>query len=496
MRIAAGGVLHETSTYSNVPTTMNEFKEDRGLFYGEEIFEHFRGTNLCVGGFIDGAEKHGFELVPLLWTFAFPSGLIERKTYDRLLAEFLERLQQAEHEGGLVDGVLLDLHGAMVVDGIDDADGHFISQVREYIGPERPILMTPDMHANHTQFRVDQATAIIGYDTYPHIDMNERGREAAGMIVGIINSKIKPTMAFLQIPLFWSTACQVTAHQPMKELMDHIHAIEERPGILSVTISTGFPWSDVPDVGPSVIVVSDNNQLLAETTAQELKDWVWERRQRWYKQPFFVEDAIAQGEKIGKYPIILADHADNTGGGSAGDSTEILQTFIDHNLQDALILYIVDPEVAEIAHKAGVGATIHVNVGGKSVPEQGFPVNMKATVMAISDGAFQYDGPMYAGLTGNMKHSAWIQQRGVNVVVVTAKEQPFGPAFAKTLGIDCTQMRYIALKSAAHFRASFEPFAGSIFNVEAQAVHTHNFAELKHKKRTRPFYPVEISLGE
>tara|TARA_R110000850_G_scaffold205605_9_gene331820 strand:+ start:56093 stop:57595 length:1503 start_codon:yes stop_codon:yes gene_type:complete len=492
MRIATGGVLHETSTYSSLPTTLDDFINDRGLFRGQEIMETFPGANVCIGGFIDGAKKHGFELIPLLWTFAFPSGLIERKTYDDLLAEFLERLKTEEKNNGPVDGVLLDLHGAMVIDGIEDGDGHFISKVREYIGPDRPILVTPDMHGNHSQLRVEQATAILGYDTYPHIDMNERGQEAADLIVKIINGEVKPVMTLRQIPLFWSTACQVTAHMPMKEVMDYAHEIETRPGILCVTVSTGFPWADVPDVGPSVIVVADNDQELADKTAEEFFDWIWERRRRWYKLPFSVKEAIKQGEEIGKYPIILADHADNTGGGTAGDSTEILQTFLDQKLDKALILYIVDPDVVALAHKAGVGGEIETEVGGKSDPIQGPPVKMKAEVKALSEGKFKYDGPMYAGLTGNMGPSAWIQQGGVSVVVVTAREQPFGPAFSKTLGIDCESMKYISVKSSAHFRASFEPFAGSIFNVEAKAIHTHDFAKLNHQRRERDFYPVDI----
>ena len=496
MRIAAGGVLHETSTYSSRPTTMNDFINDRGLYRGQEIMQTFPESNVCIGGFIDGAKANGFELIPLLWTFAFPSGLIERSTYDTLLDEFLQRLKVAEDADGPVDGVLLDLHGAMVVDGIEDADGHFISKVREYIGPDRPILVTPDLHGNHTPLRVQEATAILGYDTYPHIDMNERGREAADLIVRIIQGEVKPVMSLYQLPLFWSTACQVTAHQPMKEVMDYAHEIESRPGILSVTVSTGFPWSDITDVGPSIIIVADNDQSLADQTAEEFGGWIWERRRRWYKLPFSVLEAIKQGQEAGKYPVILADHADNTGGGTSGDSTEILQTFINLKLDKALILYIVDPEVVALAQKAGVGGVIETEVGGKSHPVQGPPVEMKAEVKALSEGKFQYDGPMYAGLTGNMGPSAWIQQDGVNVVVVTAREQPFGPAFSKTLGIDCESMKYISVKSSAHFRASFEPFAGSIFNVEAKAIHTHDFAKLNHQHRKRPFYPVEIPLED
>jgi microcystin degradation protein MlrC len=278
----------------------------------------------------------------------------------------------------------------------------------------------------------------------------------------------------------------------MDEVLRRVHGLEQRPGILAVTISTGFPWADVPDVGASVIVVADGDRALAEQTAEELAGWVWDNRERWYAPPVAVADALARGEAAGRYPIILADHADNTGGGAPGDSTEILQTFLDRGLQDAVILYIVDPEAARQAHAAGVGAKLTLAVGGKSAPIQGPPVVMQAEVMALSDGDFTYDGPMYAGLTGNMGCSAWLKQGGVSVVVVTAAEQPLGPAFAKTLGIDCRAMKYIAVKSAAHFRASFEPFAGSIINVDSRAIQTHEFHKLPHKNRTRKVFPVEI----
>ena len=492
MRIAIGGISHETSSFSRVPTTLAHFESGFGLFRGPQIIERFNDTNICTGGFIDGARTLGIDIEPLLWGFAYPSGLIVRDDYESLKREFLDRLRQVESERGPVDGVLLDLHGAMVIEGIDDGDGDFIEAVRNFLGPDRPIIVTFDLHGNHTQRRVDAATAVIGFDTFPHVDMAERGREAAELIVRTVRGDINPVMALKQIPLFWNTPTQVTALPPMNDVMERVHELETRPGILSVTLATGFPWSDVPDVGVSVIVVSDGNVPLADSTADELASWIWENRERWYSPPKSAQDAIRAGEEIGRFPIVLADHADNTGGGSPGDSTEILQMFLDRKLPDALILYMVDPEVAQQAHQVGVGGRLRLNVGGKSDPLQGPPVMMDAEVMAVSDGDFVYDGPMYAGLTGNMGCSAWLKQEGVSVVVVTATEQPLGPAFARTLGIDCPSMKYIAVKSAAHFRASFEKFAGSIFNVDTKAIHTHDFKQLPYRKRKRPVFPVEI----
>ncbi len=490
MRIAIGGISHETSTFAKTPTTVRDFESGFGLYRGPAVIERFRGTNICTGGFIEGAARHGFEPVPLLWTFAYPGGLIPLTDYNALKSEFLERLDQAR-QAGPIDGVLLDLHGAMVVEGIDDADGDFIESVRGAVGPDCPIVVTFDLHGNHTARRVAAATAIVGFDTYPHVDMAERGREAADLIVRTIRGEVHPVMAIKQMPFFWSAATQVTAHPPIDEAFQLIHEAELRPGILSITLATGFPWSDVPDMGPSVIVVADRDQSLAERTASELSDWVYARRETWYRQPLTTREALSAGEQAGQYPIMLADMADNTGGGASGDSTEVLQTFIDLKLSPALVLYMVDPELAQAAHAAGVGAQLQTNVGGKSDQVQGPPVAGTVEVIALSEGKFTYDGPMYAGLTGDLGTSAWVRIGGVDVVVVSGRMQPLDQAFARSFGIDCSQMKYIAVKSAVHFRSGFERLGGSIYNINARAVHTHDFEQLNHQKRRKPMYPLE-----
>ena len=491
MRIATGGIVHETSTLVDTRTTIEDFEFDRGIIRGDAILDHFRGTNCCTGGFITGADTFGFELIGLLRASAFPGGLILRADYDALKSELLERLQAADAENP-VDGVLLDLHGAMVVEGVEDGDGDMVAAVRDLIGPDRPIVVTQDLHGNHTQRRVEAADAIVGFDTFPHVDMAERGEEAANIIDRTVRGLLKPTMAIHQLPMFWSTTQQVTAEPPMTEVIRRVHELESRPGIITVTIATGFPWADVPEVGSSVIVVADNDPALARQAADELGAWVWENRQQWYAPPLGVREALARGEEMGRYPIVLADHADNTGGGSPGDSTEVLSTFLQMDLQDALLLYMVDPEVAAQAHTAGVGNRIQASLGGKSSPDQGLPVAVEAEVVAISSGAFDYDGPMFSGLSGSMGTSAWLRVGGVSVVVVSAREQPFDTAFIRTLGIDASSMRYLAVKSAAHFRAAFGPIAGSIQNIDAAGIHTHDFAALGHARRTRPVFPVDI----
>lgn len=488
MRLAIGGVSHETSTFAPTRTGLAGFENGFGLFRGRQMLDRFRGTNTCAGGFLQAAEEEGWQVEPLLWTFAYPSGLIERAVYDALKGEFLDRLRRADAAGRL-DAVLLDLHGAMVVEGIDDGDGDFVAAVRQVVG-DRPVVFTQDLHANHTRLRIEAGTALIGYDTYPHVDMAQRGIEAARLAVAAARGEVRPVMALRTLPLFWSAACQVTAHPPMNEVMDRVHALEQRPGMLSVTLATGFPWADVPQIGASVVVVADGDRSLAQSAADELGDWIWENRARWYQPPLTVREAIAEGDRIGRTPILLADMADNTGGGAPGDSTEALRTLLEQNVRDALVLYMADAEAARQAHAVGVGGRFHAEIGGKSHPLQGPPVPMDLEVVALSNGAFRYDGPMFAGLTGDMGPSAWVRCGGVNLVLVTQRHQPIDQAFARSLGIDCRAMRYIVVKSAVHFRSGFEAIAGSIFNVNARAIHSHDIRQLPYRRAPR-LYPLE-----
>jgi microcystin degradation protein MlrC len=415
---------------------------------------------------------------------------VRRADYDALLRELLQRLQAADAATPL-DGVLLDLHGAMVVEGIDDADGDVVAAVRHSIGPQRPIVVTYDLHGNHTPRRMQAANASLGYDTYPHIDMAERGREAAALIASAIRGEIRPVTALAQLPMFWSAPRQVTAHPPMDEVLRRVHAIEQKPGIIAASVATGFPWADVPNLGASVLVVADGEESLAQAAANELAEWIWNRRQQWHEVTPSIREALAAGEHLGRYPIVLADFNDNTGGGAPGDSTALLRTFVEMALQSAVLLYLADPAAAAEAHQLGPGARYRASLGGKSHPRQGPPLELDVEVVAVSDGSFRYDGPMYAGLTGNLGPAAWLRHQGVSVVVVSKREQPLDPALARSLGIDCSSMKYIGVKSAVHFRSGFERLAGSIHVVDAPALHSHRFETMPYQRRPKLF-PVEL----
>ncbi len=380
----------------------------------------------------------------------------------------------------------------MVAEGVPDGEGHILTAVRELVGPKIPVVAQLDIHSNVSFRMAEQADVLIGRETYPEVDMAERGRECADVLVRIVQEGLRPTIALHQIPLVWGMN-QVTAHPPMREAIDYLHEVESRPGVVCASIATCYPLADVPDMGASVYVVTDRDQDLAQTCADELGGWILARREDWQLDRPSTAEAIRIAESAGQYPVIFADRDDNTGGGSPGDSTGLLRAFVDADLQDACVLYIVDPNSVDACHTAGVGAFLDLEIGGKSTPLQGEPVPIQAEVIAVSDGHFRYNGPMYAGLEGNMGPSAHIRQNGVHVLLVNAREQPFCTAFSRTLGLDPKKMRHIGVKSAAHFRAGFESWAGAIHVVSEPSVHNPEDGKLAFKNLGRKLYPFDPS---
>ncbi len=486
MRVVTGAICHETSTFTPVATTWESYRNERfGYLHGDEIFTKFRGTNTPIGGFLDGAEKHGFELIPTVFANAHPSGPTPREIFDTILGDLLDGIVAA----GAIDGILLELHGAMVAEGINDGEGHILGAVRELVGSEVPILAQLDTHSNVSQRMIEMADVLIGRETYPEIDQADRSRECADVLVRILRDGVRPTMALHQIPLVWGMN-QVTAHSPMREAIAELHRIEAQPRVICGSIATCYPLADIPDLGASVYIVTDNDPALAQRYADELGAWIWERRADWHIPMPSTREALAEAESRGKYPVMFADRNDNTGGGSPGDSTGMLQTFVDAGLEDACILYVVDPEAVEICKQAGIGTTLTLDIGGKASPLQGKPVTMSVEVVALSDGSFLYDGPRNAGLRGSMGPSAYIKQGGIHVLIVTEREQPYDTAFSRTLGLDPQQMRYIGIKSAAHFRQGFESWAGAIYAVSEPSAQAPAGSALQFNKLGRRLYPI------
>jgi microcystin degradation protein MlrC len=492
MRIAIGGIAQETNAFAANPTTIEDFRigsPTPDFSGGTPVLEFFRGTRTIVGGFMEEAAKHGWDLRALLWTFATPGGIVRQQAYEFLKARLLEQLA-AELP---VDGVLLDLHGAMVTDNCEDAEGDLLAAVRSFVGPDTPVIATLDLHANVTQQMVDLATMLIGFDEYPHTDMYERGLEAGSAMSGILSGRLKPRTSFISLPLVTLPPMQCTLREPMKTVLAKVHAIEAENGVLNVSVISGFPFSNIYDAGVSVLVTTDGNVELAERKAVELANFIWTKRDEFTPRLVPVKQAIEHA-RTARGLVILADGSDNPGGGGPCDGTVILRDLVDADADSATVICIYDPATVAQALAVGVGCEGEFEIGGKTDERHGPPLRSKAYVRLISDGSYVRQGPMGGGVRECFGKTAVLVIGGVEVIITERRLQPYDVAFPRSLGIEPTQRNLIAIKSTAHFRGTYQEIAETIFDADTPGVHRPDFAQFSFDRIRRPVYPLDSAI--
>jgi microcystin degradation protein MlrC len=486
VRLFLAMMSHETNTFSNLPTDRAQF-EARNLHYGGEILEAFRDTGTCVGGMIDAAGRHGATLIPSVAAAASPAGLVTKDIYGHVKERMLRDLKAA----GKVDGVLLDLHGAMVPEGLDDGEGDLIEAVRAAVGPDVPIAVTLDFHGNLSESMVRGADLLNGYKTYPHVDMAERGVEATEQLIDIIGKRLKPTAALRKPPLLPPLGNQGTARGPMRRLYDLAAEMEKDPKVISISIFAGFPHADIPDAGFGVYVVTDDDQGLADHLADRLADTAWTHRHEFIHAALPVREAVAKALAAPGKPIVLADMADNTGGGAAGDGTEILRELVRVGARSAVVACIWDPKAAALCAKAGVGASVTLDVGGKVDDRHGAPLRVTGVVRTLSDGRFVHKGPMARGLPGRLGTTAVLDVNDVKVILISYRWQTLDPEMIRFVGIDPLDHKILVVKSTIHYRAAFEPIASEIIEVDAPGLSSSNLGRFDFKRIRRPIFPLD-----
>jgi microcystin degradation protein MlrC len=486
VRLFLAMLSHETNTFSNVPTDRAQF-EARDLRYGGEIVETFRGTGTCLGGMIAAAERLGATLVPSVAAAASPAGYVTRDIYDHVKQRMLADLKAA----GRLDGVLLDLHGAMVPEGVDDGEGDIIAAVRRTVGPDVPIAVTLDFHGNLGKDMIGEADLLHGYKTYPHVDMAERGAEAAERLAQVIGGRLKPTAAWRKPPLMPPLGRQGTTRGPMRRLYDLADEMEKDPKVISVSLFAGFPYADIPDAGLGIYVVTDDDQALAERLAGRLARVAWEHRHEFIHTALPVEDAVAKALAADGRPIVLADMADNTGGGAAGDGTELLRELLRVGARSATVACLWDAAAVQECVKAGVGARVTLDVGGKVDDRHGAPLRVTGTVRTLSDGRFIHRGPMMNGLPGRLGPTAVLDVNDVKVILITYRWQTLDPEMIRFVGIDPLREKILVVKSTIHYRAAFEPIAKEIVEVDAPGLSSSNLARFQYRRVRRPIFPLD-----
>lgn len=496
----SAAIGHETNTFAVTPTRLADFAFAGGPATDaspEQIRCRFRGTRTVHGGYLAAAEELGFELEPLLWAFATPSGVVEQAAYEELASVLLERLARRLREARC-GGVLLDLHGAMVSEHLEDAEGDLIERTRKVLdvhGADLPLVVTLDLHANVTARMAAHADAIIGFEEYPHVDAFERGVQAGRLIHAVAAGTVRPRLAYVQLPLVTMPPKQCTLIPPARALLRRAQAVAREPGVLDATIAHGFPFADIRDAGASVLVTADGSAELAAAHAAELARALWRRRRDFDVTLTPVAEAIRFARDDATGLVVLADGSDNPGGGGPCDGTVVLRELLAAGVEDAVVAVIADPEAVAAAAAAGVGETIEVRLGGKTDRRHGDPVELRAGVRLLSDGRFVTRSRMGAGGVTEMGRTAVLQSGGVRVVVTERRVQPFDAELLRSVGIEPRAQRLVALKSAVHFRSTYQQIAERIFDLDTPGVHRPDFAAYRYRRLRPGVYPLDRNAG-
>jgi microcystin degradation protein MlrC len=484
--VVTGSISHETNTFSNVPSTIEVFKR-MGLYVGDDYFKVYDGTKTVGGAFIEVSREKGFKLIPTIWNSSFAWGMVTAEAREYLLGAVLAGIEKADR----VDGVLMELHGAMVSEGVGSSEGYLLRRIREKVGPSVPIIATLDLHANISQLAVDMADVLVGYDTYPHVDPYERGREAGELLWRMMNGEIHPKHALEKPPMMPSPQKQKTNYFPMKAVYDLAHRIEEDKRVLNVTVLPGFPFADIPETGLGIIVTTDGDQELAQEKAKEISDFCWMNRRHFLADVVPVEEAVGRAIDAKEGPVILVDQADNPGGGAPCDGTVILRELLRRKADNAVVCLIRDPEAVDLAIKAGVGNMVTMKVGGKTDNFNGGPIEVTGYVKLVSDGKFKVKGPMDTGTVTNLGRTVVMKVDGVEIILTEIGVQPTDLQQYRAFGIEPTDKKIIVVKSSVHFRAVHEPIAKEIIEVDTPGIHGTRLSAFGYKMIRRPMFPID-----
>jgi microcystin degradation protein MlrC len=489
-RILAAEISHEPNTFSILPTALALYKTRR-YYRREEIVKAFSGTKTEMGAHLDAATKYGWELVQPIAAAATPGGKTPTKDWAHLSGAVLEACQE-----GPLDGVLLSLHGAMVTADQDDAEGDLLRRLREKLGPDIPIAISLDIHANVSDAMARLANIVIAYRTYPHIDQYERAMEAADLLQRAMNGETRPRSMVWRGPVLEGLDYGRTQGGPMSRILVRADQLRRKnPGVLAIAICAGFVWADIPDAGPSVTITAHGDPSRFRGAAEELLKDVWETRREITVPLYSLKEAMAEaGKETGEgKPLILADFTDNPGSGGYGDSVRLLEAMMQADLKNAAFGCVPDPEAAQVCITAGAGREVEITLGAKIDPKTYGPsLKVRGTVEQVSDGIFIAQGPMSKGVQFSMGPTAVLRSGGVRVLVTTHNIQVYDLQVFLSQKIDPRDCSAVAVKSWHHFRAAFEPISRKVMLVDSGGLASQDLQRFTYHKIRRPIYPLDM----
>jgi microcystin degradation protein MlrC len=486
MRIAVAGFQHETNTFAPVKADYEAFavaKSFPPLCRGVDMLARIEGKKLPAAGIISTLRAANAEVVPLLWCLATPSAHVTRDAYERITGEIFAMIAAA----GPLDGICLELHGAMVAEHVDDGEGELLARLRRQVGPDLPITVALDLHANVTAGMVEHADYLDLYRFYPHTDMVETGTRAAEALLRILHTGQRPAKSFRQLDFLIPINSGCTEFGPSAEIYNSVlPAIErETPGLLGLSFACGFPQADIADVGPSAIAYAET-RLAADSAADRLAEEAKAREPRYMPEFMSARDAIDKALTIAATatrPVVIADTQDNPGGGGPGDTTGVLAAMIAAGAKGSVIGAIIDAGTAEAAHMTGEGNSAMFAIGGKRSPGDS-PVRVRCRVLRARSDGWTALGSMKGGMPVDLGRTALLEteKEGVLVVVASRVAQTMESSIFRHLGLVPEKLPVIVVKSSVHFRADFAPMADTILVARAPGPVTIDLRDLEYRK--------------
>ena len=488
MHVLIARLNHETNTFSPVPTPLSAFGEN-GPQYDDAAYRANHGQRTAMAAFIDLAEARNATMVTPVSGWAYPSGPVAKEAYEEMCARIVAATPEC-------DAILLDLHGAMVVEHCDDGEGELLRRVRA-AAPGVPIGVALDLHGNVTQKMIDHADVIVSFKTYPHVDMYETGEHAGKLLFAMLDGTCQPTMAWRQLPLMTHTLRSDTSQGAMQAAVEAARALESR-GLLAVSVLAGFSLADIARPCISVIAIADDNAEAAERAVAQVATQIWHARDGFVYRSDTLDNSLARARDMAAgqtRPILLLDHGDNCNSGGTCDTTAVLEAALAQGMNNILAGLLCDPEAVAELTAAGLGAEVSVAVGNKrSLAHLGIhakPVVLTGKVLAVTDGQYRISGPTYTGMLCNMGRTAVLDTGSARIVICERPHEPWDLGVFESVGQDPRQASYLLLKSRMYCRPVFVPISAGLVECDSPGATTSDYSVFPYRKRERPLYPLE-----
>jgi microcystin degradation protein MlrC len=479
VKVFTGMIATESNSFSAIPTGEAAFASS--LVRGPAIFKDEGWFGPFAVRLRELAEPEGGEVIPSIFCFAQPGAPTVQGVYEKLRDALVEDLEAA----GKVDLVILFLHGAMMAQQTWDCEGDILERVRAVVGPDVPIGVVLDPHAHLTEAMIAHADVLCFMKEYPHTDMIERLEDVWRLSLGVLRGEIEPVAAVhdCRMIAFWPTG-----PEPMRGFDDRMMPLEGQDGILPISFVHGFPWGDTPATGAKVLVYADKDPAKAADLARRLGEEVWSMRHETALPLVSLDEAVERMAGVNRGPLVLADVADNAGGGAPGDSTFVLRAVLERGVRDVGFALFCDPQAAATCHEAGLGATVQLRIGGKLGPASGDPVDLEVEVMGLAEEGWQAEQPDGGWPLGK---TAWVRGEGLDLILCSERTQCFDPSGFTHLGLDPATLKAVVVKSTNHFRAGFDRIAEDTLYIDAPGAIAPNFAAIPFKVFDRPYWPKD-----